>query len=211
MNPGLRSALIALVILSQAAAAIPNPPELKDSALTDPSAIAELDAWVDGFARVGIERDRAQVHELAQWWTLKLRNTRKALVWPYKPLLQLTGTGQGWGLFAFPDTQPHRIEVAVDRGFEFEDVYVDQTDADFLASTFVYRRVRAVYNPGNKPPPAYGPFSDWLADRAFEAHPDAKRVRVGFRRSRLLVPGEPHPGYAKKLRFTKVFSRPEGL
>jgi hypothetical protein len=205
----LRAGLIALVILSQAVAAIPNPPELKDSALEDPSAIAEIDAWVDALGRLGIERDREQVHAIGKWWTTRLRGTREALVWPFQPAFQFTGTGQGWGLFAFPDMQPHRFEVAVaEQGADFKDIYVDlDREADFMASVFACRRVRAVYNPGNKPPPAYTPFSDWLADEVFEAYPDAEQVRIGFRRSRRLKSGEPHPGYDQRVRFSRVFRR----
>ncbi|MCO4743736.1 MAG: hypothetical protein KC912_03035 [Proteobacteria bacterium] len=208
MKAELRAGLIALVILSQAVAAIPNPPELKDSALKDPSAQAELDAWVDNFAAFGIEKSREEVHALGKWWTARLRGTREALVWPFKPIFQFTGTGQGWGLFAFPDMQPHRFEIAVYEDGAFRDVYVDlDPDADFMAPVFAARRVRAVYNPGNKPPPAFDPFTDWLADQVFEAHPDAEKVRIGFRRSLRLKSGEPHPGYSKRVHFTRVFDR----
>lgn len=209
MKAELRAALIGLLILSQAIAAIPNPPELMDNALQDASAQAELDAWATTLRTLGFEADRESVFELAKLWNGRLKEGRKTLVTPFRPLLQLTGTGQGWGVFAFPDLQPYRFEIAIlnEQG-KYVDLYVDHVpETQEYASLLAYRRVRAIYNPGKSPAPAFKPFAEWLARDVFDKHPEARRVRVGFRRARRLESGEPHKGYVGGLRFKRVFTR----
>lgn len=210
MNRRLRAALIAAVLLSQALASIPNAPELKKDALSDSTALAEIDAWRGALEAVGVERSREQVLALGVMLTDSLREARKSAIAPVRPFLRATGTGQGWGLFSFPDQRPSRLEVAIDRGAGWENVYVDlDAERAYRADLFAYRRVRAVYNPGKKPPPAYRPFTAWLADRVFEDFPAATQVRVAFRKRKKVEAGTEDTGFAKGLEHVRRFRRDE--
>ena len=208
MNRRLRAAMIAAVLFSQALAAIPNVPRLQDDALSDSNALTEIDAWRNAFALVGVKRSREEVFALGIRLTEGLREARKTAVAPVRPFLKATGTGQGWGLFSFPDQRPSRLEIAVDRGAGWETIYADlDTQRAYRAELFAYRRVRAVYNPGRKPPPAYRPFSAWLADRVFEDVAGATAVRIGFRKRHRVVAGQRDAGFVRGLEHVRRFDR----
>lgn len=211
MKAELRAGLLALVLLSQGLAAIPNPPKLAENALEDPTARAELDAWIGRVRMIGWEPTPAELLAFAEAWSERLRDTRSFVLAPFRPFLKATGTGQGWGLFAFPDRQPHRLEVHVlVQGKGFQPIYVDlDPEQAAYAGLFVNRRVRAIYNPGKAPAPAFKPMSLWLAREIFRDMPEVERVRFGFRKSRMLQPGEDHPGYGEKLNFVKNYPREE--
>ncbi|TNE90683.1 MAG: hypothetical protein EP330_07590 [Deltaproteobacteria bacterium] len=209
MKAEIRAGLIAVVLLSQALAAIPNPPKLADNALTDPLARDELEGWVKTVGYVGWNPTPEELLTFAQDWVERLKSWRKAAIAPFQPVLQFTGTGQGWGLFAFPDQRPYRFEIAVlEPTSGWEAIYVDlDPEADYRSELFVNRRVRAIYNPGKAPAPAFQPFTKWLGKQILDEYPDAVAVRFAFRRSEKLVPGEPPPGYDTKLKFIRRYNR----
>jgi hypothetical protein len=188
----VRAALIALGVVVHGFAAAPLPRSVKRSQMDTPMAKEELGRWVAVAARVGVE---ITIPELADWMTSTgavAASARKAVMAPFGPWFRLTGTGQGWGLFTYPDTFPHRLTVEVREGRSWRTVYAGlDPDATWMRPQLAYRRVRAVYD-GNtdKVGPSYEPFVDWVAAHAFADFPDAKQVRVGFVRTHSTMPGE---------------------
>ena len=118
---------------------------------------------------------------------------RNALLAPARPFFRITGTGQAWGLFSYPDRFPAQLIVeSRPRGgaYQLRFAALDQ-DADLGAEKLVYRRVRGVYDSNSdKLGATWDPFVSWAAGEVFAADPEAYEVRVQFRRLRTFEPNE---------------------
>ena len=146
--PALRAALLAVVVFVHGVAASPLPPSPTTAkALANPIAVEELNGWVKLLGGLGVETTRAQLTELAIESSVVTSELRGAVMKPFRPLLRLTGTGQGWGLFTYPNTHPHRLVIEVERDGKFEVVYraLDPEHA-YLEPQLTFRRVRGVYD-----------------------------------------------------------------
>jgi hypothetical protein len=118
---------------------------------------------------------------------------RNALLAPARPVFRVTGTGQAWGLFTYPDRYPAQLVVESRTragGYTVRFASLDP-EADLGADKFVFRRVRGVYDGNSERPGAtWDPFVSWAAGEVFAADPTAYEVRVKFLRLRTFEPGE---------------------
>ncbi len=208
MRDQLRAVLIALVIAVYGVAASPLPKGVKRSQFETAMAKEELDRWVGILGGVGVTTTRKDLADFSWEWGQSLSQVRSALLGPFRPWFRVSGTGQGWGLFTYPDTFPHQLTVDVRVNGEWKRVYAGLDDeADWMRDTLVYRRVRGVYD-GNtrKPGASYTNFANWIGRRALEDFPEATEARVGFLRFHTLAPGEaPDPERTEK--YQRVVTR----
>jgi hypothetical protein len=112
----------------------------------------------------------------------------------------VTGTGQGWALFANPDTHPARLQIRVRRagasGWEilYQRLDPDHTWADDRLS---YRRVRGCHDAGgfrNKPRTIYRRFAQWIGQEILAREPSVEVVEVRTIRTHTTLPSaEPDP------------------
>jgi hypothetical protein len=205
----LRAGLITSVCLVATCAAFPMPGPATEKALTDEAGQAELRQWIGLLHNVGIELTTDELGAWVMWVARGSRKIRATVIAPFNQFFRLTATQQGWGLFAYPDTHPHTLMVqgAASAG-PYRDLYVSQDpEHRWLAGTLHYRRIRALYNPGRRPPRTYGPFVTWLAARAFEDHADVDRVQVHFTRARTTLPWEPDTPEPSRMLHRKVRHR----
>lgn len=191
----IRAVFITLIVGVCFIQASPAPGKVvKKKAMSDPIALEELERWVDVFAWFGIERTPEEIADLTVTLSDEWRSWKRTLTKPMDPFTRMTATQQGWGLFTYPDTHPYILEVQI-RGDEkkFKSVYVSlDPDLDFQYSVITFRRFRAMYSPGRRVPVTYQGMNKWLAKKAFDAYPEADRVRIRFKRIHTILPGEPN-------------------
>lgn len=192
-SPKVRAALLAIVIAVHGVAAAPLPSGVSASQFKNPIAQDEMRGWSRILSRIGIERSPEQLAEQALALGKQTSELRKTLLKPFGPLLRVTGTGQGWGLFTYPNSYPHRMEIQVREKGTWRVIFraLDPEHA-WLEPTLTYRRVRGVYDDNVlNPRSSYNNFVRWVAGRAFEDFPDADAVRVRMIRSHVTLPGKP--------------------
>jgi hypothetical protein len=190
----VRAALIALAILVHGVAASPLPKSAKRASFEQDIAKEELNRWVGILGAVGVDATPKELSDLVYQTSVALVDVRSTLLGPFRGWFRLTGTGQGWGLFTYPDSYPHQLTVAV-RGVEqvWRPIYVAlDPEYTWRRDVFVYRRVRGVYD-GNtlRAGASYENFVRWTAREAFADFPEALQVRVGFYRFHTVRPDEP--------------------
>ncbi|MEQ1506938.1 MAG: hypothetical protein ABMB14_32220 [Myxococcota bacterium] len=204
----VRAALLAAVIAVHAVAAAPLPHTVTRADLRSPVAQEELATWA---ARLGMAPEALSERLIAV--TGAIGGAHRAALAPFQPLLRLTGTGQGWALFANPDIYPSRLEVRIRRGTdpEFTRLYQrldpDHAWADDLLR---YRRIRGVYDAagdGGKPRLVYRRFADWLGARILRADPSVTEVEVRMIRTHTTLRGVP-PDPTLEVRHAVKVGRP---
>lgn len=198
----LRAALIAVVLLVHGIAASPLPRSVKRSQFESAIAKEELDRWVAILGAVGVTLTREELAERSFARGQQLVKLRTFLLGPVRPWLRVSGTGQSWGLFTYPDAWPHQLVVEIRVGSAWRTVYAGLDDeADWNREMLAYRRVRGVYD-GNtyKPTKVYENFARWIGGRALADFPEAEEARVKFIRYHTRAPGqEPDPERTEKL------------
>ena len=200
--PAVRAALISGLILVECADAMPLP-ELRPGHLKNPIAQDEIRRWTQVLQALGVETDEAAVTAQGLAVGERAQAFRLWFVAPFKPLRELTGTGQSWGLFAYPDPHAGRLVVeyrtaagveAGEAGWQLR--FRAPAGAgrwDRLSQKLRYRRVRGVYDDAGdlpRPRPLYERFVDWTAREVFLVEPDAVEVRVRIDLVEVRLPGE---------------------
>jgi hypothetical protein len=202
----LRAALIALGILVHGFAALPIPRSARRSSLDLPVAHDEIVLWSKFLTSWGFPIEPKALADDSFAVASGASDFRRAVMAPFNGWFRVSGTGQGWGLFTYPDSWPNQLRVDVRRkpNGKWEPLYAGlDPDLVWMRGRFVYRRVRGVYD-GNsyKPGPSFENFVDWVADEAFAQFPDVREVRVSFMRLHTVLPGE-DPGVPQR-RLTRI-------
>jgi hypothetical protein len=157
---------------------------------------------------LGIPLTRDQVKGISQTVGGRVGRARWRLMRHFKPLFVITGTGQGWALFATPDSYPQRLEVWIGVGDEERRVSC-RADAryPYLADVFAFRRVRGVFDGvSGKPKGTYRRFTKWVATRALADFPEAEWVRVQQVRTHTVLPWEA-PDAMQAVKFAMTHRR----
>lgn len=188
-----RALLIALALAIHGLAAAPLPHAVTRQDLRDPVAREELARWA---ARLGTSPEDLSERLVAA--TGQIARARRALLAPVQPLLRLTGTGQGWALFANPDIYPSRLEIRIRRAGKpnFEPLYLRlDPERDWADDLLSYRRVRGIYDAGgngNRPRAPYRRFADWIGHRVLSADPTVEEVEIRMQRTHTTLRGQAH-------------------
>lgn len=192
----LRAALVTGVLVAQCADAVPMP-ALSTSDLQHPVAQEELKRWtvrLNGWG-MAVSQD-----ELATWGLSVgkgARRLQRALLSPTRSFRRVTGTGQSWGLFAFPEPRAGRLEVHA-RAAEgaWQPVFVAPEGGGELGRRLRYRRVRGLTDDAGdrpRPGPLWKRTTRWIAREVFEEHPEFEEVEVQMVVIDVVVPGGPPP------------------
>ena len=190
----LRAVLLAGLLLVQAADAIPLP-ELKPRHLAHPVAKVELRRWARILSDMGRPTSPEEVREFGLWMGGLTTLFRKAVLGPWRPLRTFTGTGQSWGLFAYPEPQAGRLIVEGRReGEPFVPVFrAGELEEGSLGPMLRYRRLRGVWDDaGDRPQPraVYDRLVDLIAERVFLADPHLVAVEVRIDEVSVILPAE---------------------
>ncbi len=207
-----RAALLLFVVALHLFAAAPLPRSVRRSQYEGPMARDEVARWVELLAAVGVRRTPEELVEASYRSGVFWSELRRSVLRPFDGVFRVTGTGQGWGLFTYPDTYPHRLTVwARPRHDAPWEVLYAALDAahDWRRPWFAYRRIRGVYDGQTaKPGPSYETFARWAAGLAFDDVPWAAEVRVGFVRAHTTEPGRT-PDPTTTQRNLRTFTREE--
>lgn len=209
--PRWRAGLIGLVLFVHACAAMPIPRPIRPDEARTPTAQDEFALWLRIFGRLGVQTSQDQLLDLLNKVGGVCLNTRNAVVEPVRPLLRLTGTGQAWALFAYPERYPNHLQIEIrGAGGDWELIYAAaDPEHDFLADQLAFRRVRGVYDTAasrGSPGAAYDRFADWVAREVFAAYPDAADVRIKMLQKRVTLPDEV-ANEEEKTRLVRLRSR----
>ncbi len=207
----LRGAVLAAVVLVNAFAASPLPRNVQRSQYDTPLAREEVGRWRSTLASVGIAYTEDELIDASYTWGRGLSELRRAGLAPFTDLFRLTGTGQSWGLFTYPDTFPHQLLVWTRTGDEapwrLRYAALDREHAEDV-DVLAYRRIRGVYDAQtSRPTKAWPRIAAWIARRALLADASATHARVGFYRRHSLAPGEARPDEAPVLRHARTYRR----
>jgi len=209
--PKVRAAIIAfaLVIHGLLAAPLPQPVSKRD--FKGPVSAQEVEKWHELATAVGWEMTDQEFQDLVMTVSNGIGETHVAMEKPIKKALRITGTGQGWALFAVPDAYPHRLEIqgkrSGDRNWHFIYRRHDPEFSEFLGSQINYRRVRGIYDGSSRRPGrTYKNFTKWVAVHAFNQFPELTEVRVRMIRAHTTIPGE-EPDPETKVRNTRRYTR----
>jgi hypothetical protein len=191
--PHARAAAVLLAGAVALLGSVPMPGPSSRGTLTHPDTRQELADWVGLLANVGLRTDIDALGEQVFAVGQAARTARRWTVGWFDPVIRLTGTNQGWGLFAYPRTRPFRLEIVVRRGRgPFEPVYVAlDPERDWRAGWLQFRRVRALVAPARRPPSTYEPVVTAVAERLFAEDPTIAEVRVHFVQLRVAPPPGP--------------------
>lgn len=190
----VRAALIALALVVYGLAASPLPKNVRRGQFESELAREELGRWVEILGTVGITTTHAEIADGLTAVGTFFADIRAVTLKPLGPFFRLSGTGQAWGLFTYPDTWPHQLRVEIrETGGEWRAVYAGlDPDAQWMRDVLVYRRVRGVYDGNtNKPGASYDNFAEWIGRAALEDFPEADEARVGFLRFHTVQPDRP--------------------
>jgi len=198
--------LILGVLLFQARLAAPWP-DLDRRDLSYQLAQDELDSGVALLARLGISTTRQALSQDVLRLGQLASRTKHASRAPFGPLLRLTGTGQAWGLFAYPDPYAGRLVIAARRLqadgslTPWQELYRAHGQGEaWLCTVLEYRRVRGVYDDnGDRPKPGifYDRFADWIAAEIMVREPDVAEVQVRLDRVTIRSPDDARPAGAE--------------
>ena len=189
----LRALLLAGALACHGLAVVPSPKKVSPAQFRHPVAVEELARWVEVLGGLGVETTAADLVDLLVPQGGDVVALRTALLNPAQPVFKATGTGQGWGLFAYPDSYPDRLRVeGRTASGRWVPLYVAlDPEHDFMAPQLAYRRVRGIYDGhSERPGKPYDNLTAWVGGRALDAHPDLAVVQVRFVRSHTLPPTE---------------------
>ena len=188
----IRAAVLTGVLAVHGLAAAPLPSHVSRAGLNQPIATEEFERWTDILQGWGVDIEVDELKEKVFVVSRRIAGLRKKSLAPFRPLMRLTGTGQGWGFFNYPDAFPDRLQVeARAQGEPWKLIFQAlHPEHEFLRPQLRYRRVRGLYD-GNtdRDRGSYDPFVDWVSEQVFAAHPEYDRVRVSFQRTHTLRPG----------------------
>ncbi len=207
----LRAGLIALVLLVHGSKILPWP----DVGRSDLAYGVAQDNLAQGAALLTRLGRPTTVEELAQDVLAVGRASGAAQRWlygPFQPLLKRTGTGQSWGLFAYPDPYAGRLVVSSRvEGGGWEERYRAPGRGDpWLVSLLEYRRIRGLYDDnGDRPKPGgfYNPFCDWVAVELLAREPELEAVEIRLDLVTNLRPGSDKAPVPDKRRHVRTRAR----
>ena len=210
--PAVRTALITGVLLLQVLDTVPLP-RVTEEDLRWPVAQAELARWTAVGNRLGLDLTETETAELALSLGAGASRARKAVLGPTWPFRRITGTGQAWGLFAYPDPLAGRLVISGRADDEpFVELYRAPGEGEpWLVDLVEYRRIRGIYDDnGDRPRPGgtYRAFTRWLARRILQRHPELDEVELRLDLVEIHLPGAaPEP--SEQRRHVRVERRDE--
>jgi hypothetical protein len=188
----LRAIAIAVVLIVHGYIALPIPSTVNAKQFNNPIAKDELDRWVGILGKRGVVLTRAELQAEVIERAKGITTFRKSSLEPIKPINRVTGTGQAWGLFTYPNSFPHTMYIELEIDGAWQPLYTPlDPEHDWNKRLFVFRRIRGVYDDNaTNTRQSYENFVDWVSGMALEEHPQATAVRIYYRQGHVTLPGE---------------------
>ena len=190
-----RAIAITMVLVVWVLSALPSRP-FDAEQLAQPTHARTVRELERALTALGVSTSRATLDGALIAVSTPVVRIRNALLSPLRPLFDVAGMGQRWGLFLQTGRTAYRIRVdgrSADGNFRL--LYRPHTDDPLgLGATLAFRRIRGLYNPGAKgvPREQFEGFVTWLSRELFSRHPELDVVRVRMQRIRLGTRSEPN-------------------
>jgi len=210
--PVVRSLLIGMLLIVQFLDAVPLP-EISRRDLRWPIAKAEVKRWTSLAQDLGMDIDERDTEDFALVLGGGAGTFRKTVLGPTRPFRRITGTGQAWGLFAYPDPFAGRLIIS---GRTDDEAPVELYRAPghgerWLVDLVEYRRIRGIYDDnGDRPRPGgmHKALTRWVSRRVLQRHPEFDEVEIRLDLVEVHLPGE-DPEPPEKRRHVRVERREE--
>ena len=204
----LRALILCVLIGFNVVGAYPTPGNVTEEKLREGTAKNEVARWVKRLRAFGVDTDAEEVGRVYAGFAQGLNRVRDVVMAPVTPIMDLTGTQQGWRLFSLPNERPHLLRVVGERKGKRRVLYETWSDSKtLLAETLEFRRIRALYNPSSQGPPnTYDAFARRLSERVFELEPELDKVTILLEQRHTTLPGEPKDRKREE-RFVHVFPK----
>jgi hypothetical protein len=186
-------------------------PVLKPKDLRYAVAREELARWSGLFGAVGLSLSPDELADMALDASATITGAKRSLMAPWQPVKVHTGTGQSWGLFAYPDPHAGRLIVRAHASDQqWRTLFSAPEGEGELADLLRYRRVRGVWDDAGdrpNPSPLYDRFATEVARRAFAADPTLVEVEVRIDLIHIQLPSEGGEAKPEERRHVRLRTR----
>jgi hypothetical protein len=200
-------ALVTLHVVAVTLKAIPAPAGATDrAAWKSPLAQEEFAAWADRLGSWGISVTPTELEEWLWDATGRFLDVRDRILAPFEPYYQFCGTGQGWRMFVGPNRYPTRLSIDIEELDTWQTIYAERAPHNaWRHSRLDHEHLRtAIFTMAFfKEYKRFDEFADWIARRAGQAFPRARRVRVRLYEFRTLPPDEVRAGHTPPGKFVR--------
>jgi len=177
-----RAIILGFVVLVHGIRVAPLPHKVHAHELKDPVAKEEVARWSERLTSLGYTIGPKELGERVVEVTDGISSTHRGLTAPFRPWFRWTGTGQGWALFANPDTHPSRLRID-GVGPDGKRVLFQSGDPEhaWLLPYLKHRRLRPIFDAAavrRRPSASYRRLVDWIWTRAQVDHPDLIRIEA---------------------------------
>jgi hypothetical protein len=190
--PRARAAFVVFHVTAITLAALPSPAGgMSRTAWKDPTVQTEFSAWNQRLnAWFGLAWAPQEFEQHAWDLAVAVIDVRKTLLAPFDPYYDAVGTGQAWRMFVAPQTHPARLHIEIERGGQFETIYLEGRDERWGTRWLHHDRLRASRFRYAWPQykSNWKQFGQWIARKIAHDYPDATTARVSWRRYRSLSP-----------------------
>jgi hypothetical protein len=196
--PHVRAGLVALHVASLVVLSLPGGGAVHDHRRWQTeNARADLRQMAQRLTAWGWEIDE---HGLARvLWSLgdAYLRVQRPVAAPFEAYAQLTGSRQGWAMFASPQRHPAELHVDVEVDGRWQMIYRPHSDAHAWNRRQLehnrFRKFLGRFARGFQPQ-HYDQAARWVATKAAREHPAASRVRVRLWRYATLPPARVRAG-----------------
>src|SRR6187399_1630494 len=110
--PHVRAVLVALHVVAITLLAMPAPGGgMNREAWAEPTVQGEFAAWTERLQGFGFDITSEQLQDGAWTFASRYMTVRDAMIAPFTPYYEASGTWQSWRMFVAPHRVPSRLEI----------------------------------------------------------------------------------------------------
>ncbi|MCH9686875.1 MAG: hypothetical protein K0V04_35905 [Deltaproteobacteria bacterium] len=205
--PHIRAVLIGLHVLSLAVLSLPNASAVHDRRRwRTANAQADLEQWTKRLQGWGFDTDKRRLAQ--SLWSIggAYLTVQRPIVTPFAWYARVSGSRQGWHMFASPQRHPAELHVEIERDGAWVLIYRPHSDEHaWNREQFEHNRFRKFLGRFARGfiQSDYEHTARWVAARAAADHPAATQVRVRLYRYQTLPPAAVVSGGKPKGRYER--------
>lgn len=190
--PHLRALFIAFHVAAVVALSLPTPRVMLDSrGWESENTRIELVRWSERLRQLGIDTTPEGFGQAVRRLAERYLGVHAVITAPFAQYSRVTGTIQGWAMFAAPQKYPAELHIDVLEGQTWRPIYRPHSaEHDFWGERFRHNRMRKqlgrfarTFHAGT-----YDRLAQYVAREAARAYPQARAIRVRLWRYATLAP-----------------------
>lgn len=195
--PQLRATLILFHVVSMLVLSLPNASAFQDGRWQNENARDDLRKMAQRLNGSGWNTDAETLERELRSVANRYVRVQQAVATPFEVYAALSGSRQGWSMFASPQRHPAELHVDMLQGDRWQALYRPHSDAhDWNREQLEHNRFRKFlgrFARGFRIE-HYNQAAHWVATRAAREHPAASTIRVQLYRYATLAPEEVRAG-----------------